>query len=507
MISTELLERDDVALAAPSRLLATALGVEAALTRPRTRDDWLDVVSDTQAMVDVLTAIQDHAIAEAARRETVRAEDGTLDEVVHATGRVSLDAADLLAPRIGAGHAGAQRRVESAVRLGADRTPVPAEEQTSPQRAGLHHLQQVRLEGRLDAARANLVADELQEAPAEVVEAVVAALDPHLGEDPAALRRRCRRLLARIAPDLLRDRAARARASTGLRRWVSEPGVDAWYGTFPSEAAVTAWAAIDAHARALVADGTCTTLEQARGQALTDLVSGSATVDVRLVLGVPAPAGDDGSTPSATHPAPGARTAPPGTGDARRAVADDLVEVHGARPSEPLLVDGRWLRRHLDERAVLRAPCHAVTGSRIDLDGVLTTTSYRPGVALAQLVRARDGRCRFPGCTVPARSCDLDHVRPWPLGPTAASNLVCLCRRHHRIKQRPGWWLVLDADGTATWTDPTGGTRTTAPVDALSGLVLHGHGASPPTSPCGSPSTPCRCSVATATPGTAPWSG
>lgn len=37
---------------------------------------------------------------------------------------------------------------------------------------------------------------------------------------------------------------------------------------------------------------------------------------------------------------------------------------------------------------------------------------YRPSTALARLVRARDGHCRFPGCTTPARSCDLDHVVP-----------------------------------------------------------------------------------------------
>ncbi|QIM21434.1 HNH endonuclease [Phycicoccus sp. HDW14] len=71
-----------------------------------------------------------------------------------------------------------------------------------------------------------------------------------------------------------------------------------------------------------------------------------------------------------------------------------------------------------------------------------------------------------------ARFCDLDHVRPWPLGPTAATNLLCLCRRHHRLKQSPGWRLRLAPDGTATWTDPTGRLRTTAALDALESVVL-----------------------------------
>ena len=50
-------------------------------------------------------------------------------------------------------------------------------------------------------------------------------------------------------------------------------------------------------------------------------------------------------------------------------------------------------------------------------------------------VRTRDQHCRFPGCAVRARYCDLDHVVPWPSGPTAPRNLICLCRRHHRVKQ------------------------------------------------------------------------
>jgi len=63
-------------------------------------------------------------------------------------------------------------------------------------------------------------------------------------------------------------------------------------------------------------------------------------------------------------------------------------------------------------------------------------------------------------------------VRPWPTGPTSAANLLTLCRRHHRIKQRPGWVVRLSPDGAATWTDPAGRHRTTAPLDALETVLL-----------------------------------
>ncbi len=46
----------------------------------------------------------------------------------------------------------------------------------------------------------------------------------------------------------------------------------------------------------------------------------------------------------------------------------------------------------------------------------------------------RDGTCAFPTCSRPAYESDLDHVEPFPLGPTAGRNQRHLCRRHHRFK-------------------------------------------------------------------------
>ena len=242
--------------------------VAASLTEqggPSDRDEWLSVAGSCQALINTLTAVQDAALAEVARRESAWCEDGTLGETVHGHGRITLDAADLAAPVLGASHGQAQRRVELAVRLATGRAPVEADGRGIPEVNGLDGIHAAMAEGRIDGYRASVVADELELAPADVADAVVSALDAHLDDDAPALRRRARRLLARISPDLLRQRAARARASTGLRRWVAEPGVDAWFGTFPSEDAARAWAAIDRLAHELVAAGTCTSVEQARG--------------------------------------------------------------------------------------------------------------------------------------------------------------------------------------------------------------------------------------------------
>jgi hypothetical protein len=93
------------------------------------------------------------------------------------------------------------------------------------------------------------------------------------------------------------------------------------------------------------------------------------------------------------------------------------------------------------------------------------TDGYRPGARLDRFVRARDRRCRFPGCRrrVPDGG-ELDHDRPYPLGPTSATNLTGFCTGHHRGKhQAPGWRYDLSADGTLTVTTPTGLTATTEP--------------------------------------------
>ncbi|MGN6754648.1 MAG: HNH endonuclease signature motif containing protein [Intrasporangium sp.] len=91
--------------------------------------------------------------------------------------------------------------------------------------------------------------------------------------------------------------------------------------------------------------------------------------------------------------------------------------------------------------------------------------AYRPNAAVARQVRSRDGTCRFPGCSQPARRTQIDHVVPAPVGPTEPPNLMCLCASHHRFKHHGGWSADLTPEGICTWTAPDGRTHTTWPMD------------------------------------------
>ncbi|WP_207569321.1 HNH endonuclease signature motif containing protein, partial [Mycolicibacterium moriokaense] len=92
---------------------------------------------------------------------------------------------------------------------------------------------------------------------------------------------------------------------------------------------------------------------------------------------------------------------------------------------------------------------------------------YIPSAVLATFVRCRDMTCRFPGCDEPAHHCDIDHTLAYPGGPTQASNLKCLCRKHHLLKTFWGWHDEQLPDGTVTWTSPQGQTYTTHPGSRL----------------------------------------
>jgi hypothetical protein len=133
------------------------------------------------------------------------------------------------------------------------------------------------------------------------------------------------------------------------------------------------------------------------------------------------------------------------------------------------LTDLPGLRRtgRCDRPGCARRPttcAHDLTG-RPGLGPPPPTDGYRPAADLDRFLRARDRRCRFPGCRRPVpRTGELDHDRRYPDGPTSATNLTGYCTANHRGKhQAPGWRHELQPDGTLTVTTPTGLVAVTDP--------------------------------------------
>lgn len=76
--------------------------------------------------------------------------------------------------------------------------------------------------------------------------------------------------------------------------------------------------------------------------------------------------------------------------------------------------------------------------------------------ATMRALRARDHGCRFPGCTA-ERFVDGHHIRHWADGgETKLTNLVLLCRHHHRLVHEAGFGVRVLDDGALHFTRPDG---------------------------------------------------
>jgi hypothetical protein len=111
--------------------------------------------------------------------------------------------------------------------------------------------------------------------------------------------------------------------------------------------------------------------------------------------------------------------------------------------------------------------------SRLFLDhtGMVTATdAYVPTEAMRRHLRARDQRCRFPGCHVPVHRCQIDHNHDHAKGGrTSNDNLSHFCPGHHALKHpdihgRYRWAARQLPGGEIEWTSPIGRVYTdTAP--------------------------------------------
>ena len=428
-------------------------------------------VEAAQRVANMAQAVQVQRVAQYAAREDVRLEDGTLAQQDRGVGHVSAFAAGVVGPRLGLSPAAADRKVHLSARLASRFRPTLG----------------VMAAGGLDDYRASVLVAELTDADPQVAAAVQEHVLPKApGWTAAQLRAAARRALARLDPEALRQRVERNKAERGLWTRPGEPGVSEWLAVLPNETSAKCWAAVDELARRYRADGDVRTLDQARADAMADLVLGNATVTTTVTFMVPAVAPGSSATGSPVDGLTplGLPTAAPvdvgGLSGPQSPICDvageplpggvlPVVEVPGVGEVPGEVVRG--IAAAFGTKAVL-ALCDFRSGTLASE----TCVTYRPPPWLDRLVRARDGTCRFPGCTVRAARCDVDHVIAHPRGPTQEPNLMCLCRHHHRLKQQERWQVTMTPEAVVTWTTPVGDQFSTWPVDHLGVRVLSATG-------------------------------
>ena len=100
-----------------------------------------------------------------------------------------------------------------------------------------------------------------------------------------------------------------------------------------------------------------------------------------------------------------------------------------------------------------------ITDDYGNIAGVVTT-SRRPTKTISRFVNASQPTCSFPGCRVPARDCDFDHLLPrCQGGETSTRNGGPKCRHDHILKDKG--WKHQRINGRDIWTSPLGHTYTT----------------------------------------------
>ena len=303
-------------------------------------------------------------------------------------------------------------------------------------------------QGRICQARARVLSEGTQRLSADDAAFVEdQLLDAAQTLSPSRLKVKVSALADSLDPREIEDRHIDAAAGRRVIREPREDGMACLWALLPADDAATVWAGLNAHAEADRSPDDTRTADQRRADALTELarlyLSGKTNID---------PATGQTGTPPRV----------PAWAQVQLKLSAELLlgtstepatlRGHGPIPASMAIriaADAQWQR-------IIYSP---TTGALLDAG----TTRHDPPPALRHYVLTRDGTCSWANCNQPR--VDLDHVVPYPAGPTAEHNLDTKCRHHHRTKQRWNFQSVRHPDGSSTITTPTGHTYTSPPRD------------------------------------------
>jgi hypothetical protein len=308
----------------------------------------------------------------------------------------------------------------------------------------------------LQAANLARGTDDLIDETAALVEEAVLARMPR--QTPAETRRAVADAVVKLDPAAAAERAERKKAERRIDRVPDRDGRTGWFLPMSVAEEGDAWGRATELAKKVRAARTAAGLESPG----LDALRVDVTIDVLL--------GRDPLRDVTADPGSTSSTSSTGTSLARcscggkqtAAVVIDVGTLLGLADN-PGRVPGYGLvpadlaRAMAADRDLVRWLVAPDTGELLDVGA----DTYRPSDRLARFIRARDQRCGFPGCSRPAVSCQLDHVRPFSFitrgGKTIRVNLGPLCQQHHNAKTHGGWTLTSDpTTRTKQWSSPLG---------------------------------------------------
>ncbi|MVU81300.1 DUF222 domain-containing protein [Nocardia sp. ET3-3] len=345
--------------------------------------------------------------------------------------------------------------------------------------------------GRIDLSRVQVIVDSLRGLPHEVREVLEPKLiDAGLRSDPARLRQTAQRWVTRLDPEGETRRRQEREQDRDIRIRAVQDGMAVFDGLLPA-AGAQALAMRLREMSLQVCDDDPRSMPQRRADALIALADGSGRLSCGCGKGLDCPKAATPATPRrpliqvgvSAETLLGLRDDPaflagygPVDANLARTLAEHArfqvipeyfpdTETTGA-PAEPA-PESSPPNGHDTVTRAAQAPWERTLqpDSRKNESTPPKVAALRPfSAAPAREVRALDGLCRFPGCTMPAAETSLVQFDPYPGRSSSHPNTAfraVLCTHHHRLKSladkgKHPWRVYLADNDRMRWVDPSG---------------------------------------------------